>query len=51
MDLCLRSEFTMEACTNGKDAMTGHAMSPALSRPVCTALLSSSKEMSLVESL
>merc|ERR1719440_2724131 len=51
MDLCLRSEFTLEACTKGKDVMAGHAMSPSMLQPVCSALLSASKDMSLVESI
>merc|ERR1719502_13025 len=51
MDLCLRSKFTMEACTDGKDVLAGHAMSPSLSRPVCAKLLSASKDVTLVESI
>merc|ERR1719440_1471816 len=51
MDLCLRSKFTLEACTNAKDVLAGRAMSSSLSQPVCTELLSASKDMSLVESI
>merc|ERR1719440_1386771 len=38
-ELCLRSTFSEAACLNAKDVLAGRAMSPALAKPVCAALL------------